>query len=93
MARSNDAMSATLGLRRFRRVNLFSVRKDERDESDDISEFNDEVESAQFARAQRAMARSKRVAIAPRRPPARRNEVEEAVKDGLREETDSGPDV
>ena len=83
MVRSNNAMSAALGLRRFRRVNLFAVRKDEREESEDTSEFNDEDESAQFARAQRVMAHSKRVAIAPRRPPARRNEFEEAVKDGL----------
>ena len=75
-------MSTTLG-QRFRRVDLLAERKNEREESEDISELNDEGESAQFARAQRVMARSKRVAIAPRRPPARRNEFEDAVKDGL----------
>ena len=78
----------------MRRVDLLAVRKDEREESeDDISEFNDADESAQFARAQRVMARSRRVAIAPRRPPARRNEVEDAVKEGLWEYVDSGPDA
>ena len=78
-------MSARLGRWRLRRVvDLLDVRKDEREDSEDVSEFKDEDESAQFVRAQRVMARSKRVAMAPRRPPARRNEeFEDAVKDGF----------
>jgi len=50
------------------------VRKDEREESEVALEVMEEDESAQLLRAQRVIARSKRVARAPRRPPGRPEE-------------------
>ncbi len=48
------------------------MRKDERKEFEVPLEAMEEDESAQFLRAQRVIARSKRVARAPRRLPGRR---------------------
>lgn len=64
----------------MRRDDLLAVRKDDREESEEPLEVMEEEESAQFLRAQRVIARSKRVARAPRRPPARRKEPEDAVE-------------
>ena len=68
-----------LGGRRLR-DDLLVVRKDEREESVEPLEVIEDDESAQFPRAQRVIARSRRVVRAPRRPPGRREEPDEVVK-------------
>jgi hypothetical protein len=77
-----------LGGRRLR-DDLLAVRKDEREESEESLEVMEEDESAQFLRAQRVIARSKRVARAPRRPPGRRKEPDDAAEIDLMDVTDS----
>jgi hypothetical protein len=68
-----------LGGRRLR-DDLLVVRKDEREESEEPLEVIEEDESAQFLRAQRVIARSKRVVRAPRRPPGRREEPDDVAE-------------
>jgi hypothetical protein len=68
-----------LGGRRLR-DDLLVVRKDEREESEEPLEVMEEDVSAQFLRAQRVIARSKRVVRAPRRPPGRREEPDEVAE-------------
>lgn len=80
-------MSAMLGGRRLR-DDLLVVRKDEREESEVPPEVMEEDESAQLLRAQRVIARSKRVAIAPRRPPGRREEPDDVAEIDLRDVAD-----
>lgn len=79
--------SAMLGGRRLR-DDLVVVRKDEREESEEVM---DEDESAQFLRAQRVIARSKRVVRAPRRTPGRREEADVAVEIDFMDVADSDP--
>src|SRR5579863_6473227 len=84
-------MSARLGGRRLRRddfLDLLDVRKDEREASEVSLEVKDDDESAQFFRAQRVIARSKRVARVPRRPPGRRKEPEDMLGKDFREAAD-----
>ena len=78
-------MSATLGGRRLRRDGLFTVRKDEPEEP---LEAMEEDESPQFLRAHRVIACSSWVERAPRRPPARRKEPEDAVEDDFSDVAD-----
>jgi hypothetical protein len=68
-----------LGGRRLR-DDLLAVRKDEREESEEPLEVMEEDESAQFLRAQRVIARSKRVVMAPRRPSGKREEPDDVAK-------------
>lgn len=72
----------------MRRDDLLAVRKDEREDSEELLEVMEEDESAQFLRAHRVIARSKPVARAPRRPPARRKEPEDAVENDFRDVAD-----
>jgi hypothetical protein len=58
---------------------LLAVRKDERVESEEVLECVED-ESAQLLRAQRVIARSKRVARTPKRPPARLIRPEDTVE-------------
>jgi DNA-binding phage protein len=69
-------------------LDLLRVRKDEWEVSEDVLEVMEDDESAQFLRAQRVIARSKRVARVPKRPPARRTELEDAVKAGVEDTAD-----
>ncbi len=80
-------MSAMLGGRRLR-DDLVVVRKDQREVSEVALEIMEEDESAQFLRAQRAIACSKRVARAPSRPPGRREEPEDAIEIDFRDAAD-----
>ena len=77
-----------LGGRRLR-DDLLVVRKDEREESEEPLEDMEEDESAQFLRAQRVIARSKRVARAPRRTPGRREEADEVAETDFMDVADS----
>ena len=79
-----------LGGGRLRRdlLDLLRVRKDEWDVSEEVLEIMEDDESARFVRAQRVIARSKRVARVPKRPPARRTELEDAVEDDVEETAD-----
>jgi hypothetical protein len=81
---SRCIVSARLGGGRLRRdlLDLLRVRKDEWDVSEEVLEVMEDDESAQFVRAQRVIARSKRVARVPKAP-ARRTEdaVEGDVED------------
>jgi hypothetical protein len=81
-------MSAMLGGRRLR-DDLLVVRKDEREEFEEPLEVMEEDESAQFLRAQRVIARSKRVVRAPRRPPGRREKPDDASEVDLMDVADS----
>ena len=81
-------MSARLGGRRLRRDDLLAVRKDEREDSEELLEVMEEDESPQFLCAHRVIARSKCVARTPRRPPARRKEPEDAVENDFKDVAD-----
>jgi DNA-binding phage protein len=87
---SRRIVSTRLGGGRLRRdhLDLLRVRKDEWEVSEDVLEVMEDDESAQFLRAQRVIARSKRVARVPKRPPARRTELEDAVKAGVEDTAD-----
>lgn len=76
-----------LGGRRLR-YDLLVVRKDEREESEEPLELMEDDESAQFLRAQRVIARSKRVARASRRPPRRREEADDVAELDFMDATD-----
>lgn len=79
-----------LGGRRLR-DDLLVVRKDEREESKEPFEVMEEDESAQFLRAQRVIARSKRVVRAPRRTPGGREEADVVVEIDFMDVADSDP--
>jgi len=69
-------------------LDLLRVWKDEWGVSEEVLEVMEDDELAQFLRAQRVIARSKRVARVPIRPPARRTELEDAVEDDVEDTTD-----
>jgi len=91
---SRCCRSARLGGRRLRRddFDLLAVRKDEWEVSEEELEFVED-ESAQLLRAQRVIARSKRVARAPKRPPARLVESEDTEENDFWEVADPWSDV
>lgn len=87
---SRCIVSARLGGGRLRRdlLDLLRVRKDEWEVSEEVLEVMEDDESAQFLRAQRVIARSRRVARVPIRPPARRTELDDAAEDDVEDAAD-----
>lgn len=67
------------------------VRKDEREVSEEPLEVIEEDESAQFLRAQRVIARSKRVVRAPRGLSGRREEPDDVTEMDFMDVADSDP--